>query len=124
MQKLGIDVCPSSLSFNSHIPFDQQYRFNIKKFVSQRTLKLKNNQFKKIIILDDGGELIPEVDSVLGKENRAIGIEQTSSGYHKLKNKILNLPIINVARSPAKLNYESPIIASLVVNTWGVTNFQ
>lgn len=114
MQKIGIDICPSSLSFNSHLSFDQQYRSNIKRFVEKRVLKLKGNDFKKIVILDDGGDLLLEVNSIIENNSRAIGIEQTSAGYHKIKRQKLNFPIINVARSPAKLNHESPIIAKLV----------
>ncbi|MDN3507097.1 MAG: hypothetical protein P0S96_07705 [Simkaniaceae bacterium] len=117
MDRLGIDVCASSLSFDSHASFDQQYRSNIKKFIQKRVLKLRSKGFKKIIALDDGGELLAQVDSVLEKSKKVIGIEQTSSGYHKIKKKNLHFPIINVARSPAKLNYESPIIAELVLTT-------
>lgn len=117
MQKLGIDICPSSINFNSHLSFDQQYRSNIKKFVQERILKLRNNKFKKIVILDDGGELLPEVSSVLGYKPEAVGIEQTSSGYHKIKLQKLNYPVINVARSPAKLNHEAPIIARLILDS-------
>ena len=117
MQALGIDVCSSSLSFQSHVSFDAQYRSNIQKFVSHRSVKLKNNYFKKIIVLDDGGELILCVNSLIEEKNQLIGIEQTSSGYHKIKQVKINYPIINVARSPAKLNYESPIIANLILKT-------
>ncbi len=117
MRALGIDVCESSQHFDSHTPFDKQYRANIKKFVVKRVRKIKTNQFDKIIILDDGGELIPIAHSLLGKGDSVVGIEQTSSGYNKLKKKKPELSIINVARSPAKLNYESPIIAELVLTT-------
>ncbi len=118
MKKIGIDVCPSSLVFDSHSSFDADYRRNIKNFILQRIVKLKSSKFQKIIVLDDGGELIKALDELLGKTNCPIvGIEQTSSGFQKLKNKKIKFPIINVARSPAKLNYESPIIARLVVDT-------
>jgi S-adenosylhomocysteine hydrolase len=117
MQKLGIDACPSSLLFNSHQSFDEQYRENIKQFVNKRAKKLTDGKFRKLIILDDGGELIPAVNALLQEAPRVVGIEQTSSGFHRLKTKKIKFPIINVARSPAKLNYESPIIARLVVDT-------
>ncbi len=117
IKKMGIDACPSSLSFNSHQPFDEQYRENIKKFVSERTKKLTDGKFKKLIVLDDGGELIPAINALLEEGSHIVGIEQTSSGFHKLKTKKTKFPIVNVARSPAKLNYESPIIARLVVDT-------
>lgn len=117
MKKIGIDVCHSSLSFNSHQSFDAQYHENIKTFLSKREKKLRSYSYKKLIILDDGGELIPEVNALINEITPVVGIEQTSSGFHKLKIKKINFPIINVARSPAKLNYESPVIAKLVADT-------
>ena len=117
LKRLGIDVCPTSLSFDSHKPFDEQYRSNIKKFIKSRAQKILDSDSRKIIILDDGGELIPEATEALKQPQNAVGIEQTSAGYHKLQKNTLQLPIINVARSQAKLQYESPIIANLVMDT-------
>lgn len=117
MKKIGIDVCPSSLAFNSHRSFDDQYQENIKEFIKKRAKKFINDKFKKLIVLDDGGELISAIKTFLKDDSHIIGIEQTSSGFHKLSSKKINFPIINVARSPAKLNYESPIIARLVIDT-------
>ncbi len=118
IKKMGIDVCPSSLSFDSHTSFDDQYRENINKFITLRLNKITSSKYEKIIILDDGGELIGAINELIDDNySSMIGIEQTSSGFHKLKNKKMKIPVINVARSPAKLNYESPIIARLVVDT-------
>jgi S-adenosylhomocysteine hydrolase len=116
MKKLGVDACSQSVAFNSHRSFDEQYQEYIKKFVFQRREKIKDKNFKKIIVLDDGGELLSAVNG-LSNTAQMIGIEQTSSGFHKVKRRKIKFPIINVARSPAKLNYESPIIARLVVDT-------
>jgi S-adenosylhomocysteine hydrolase len=67
----------------------------------------KNN---KIIILDDGGQLII---SLSANKNVIFAVEQTSSGFRKLENKKINFPVINVARSNTKLVQESPFIARL-----------
>jgi S-adenosylhomocysteine hydrolase len=115
MDGLGIDVCPSSLSFNSRRSFDEQYRENIQGFVQERLDRCR--RFEKIIVLDDGAELILALQPYLKQSQAVIGIEQTSSGFHRLKHKKIPFPIVNVARSPAKLNYEAPIIAKLVVDT-------
>lgn len=116
MKKLGVDVCPSSMSFNSHQSFDEQYQCYMKKFVFERLKKIKDSNFKKIIVLDDGGELLSIINNFVDTD-KLIGIEQTSAGFYKLKNLKFKLPIINLARSFAKLNFESPIIAKLVINT-------
>lgn len=117
MKKLNIDVCSSSLLFQSHISFDAQYKENIQAFIKKRIKKIIKWKFKKIIILDDGGELISQIHDLLTEKNQIIGIEQTSSGFHRLEKKNLIIPVINVARSFAKLYYESPVIARLVVNS-------
>jgi S-adenosylhomocysteine hydrolase len=117
MKKLGIDICDSSSTFDSHLSFDEQYKNNIKNFVQKRIKKLKNNLFKQIIVLDDGGDLLIEVNSIIKNDSRIIGIEQTSSGFHKIKDIEPRFPIINLARSPAKLFHESPIIAKLVIDS-------
>lgn len=116
MARIGIDVCPNSLTFNSHLSFDEQYHENIKKFVDQRIRKITSRDFKKVIVIDDGGELISAVNTFSESEN-LIGIEQTSSGFHKLKTRKIKFPIINVARSSAKLKYESPFIARSIIDT-------
>ena len=118
IRKLGIDICSSGLKFESHSTFDKQYRENIREFVAQRIQKITKGKFKKVIVLDDGGELISAINSFSPTYDHFVGIEQTSSGFHKLNEKPLKFPVINVARSPAKLNYESPIIAKLVVDTF------
>lgn len=112
----NIDACPQSLSFDSHAPFDEQYRNFVKQFVLARIQKIKSKRYRKIIVLDDGGELILAVNNFI-EDEEVVGIEQTSSGYHKIKKNGIKFPIINVARSSAKLVHESPIIAKLVVDT-------
>lgn len=117
IKNLNIDVCSASLEFDSHRSFDEQYRENVLSFTHERLNKVNGSKYKKIIVLDDGGELITAIHESLRTNTPIIGIEQTSSGFHKLKDKKIPFPIINVARSPAKLNYEAPIIAKLVIDT-------
>jgi len=44
------------------------------------------------------------------------GIEQTTSGYVNLKENSIKFPVINLARSSAKLKLESPYIADAVIS--------
>jgi len=59
-------------------------------------------------MIDDGGELINIANKML--KRKIYAVEQTSSGFHKLKDKRLNFPVVNIARSKAKLNHETPYI--------------
>ncbi|MBS0605289.1 MAG: hypothetical protein JSS60_09700 [Verrucomicrobia bacterium] len=45
-----------------------------------------------------------------------VGVEQTTYGYNKLKDRHLPFPVINVGRSELKLKYEAPLVASCVVS--------
>ena len=70
----------------------------------------------QIIVIDDGADMLNIFNKNINDiENRfhIIGIEQTSSGFRKLEKEKLNFPVINVARSPIKLDKESPLIARL-----------
>ena len=69
---------------------------------------------ERIIFLDDGGGLIKLAHEMLDNFESVFGVEQTTSGYEVLRNFCLKFPVINVARSPAKLIYESPMIAEVV----------
>ncbi len=64
---------------------------------------------KKIVILDDGAELIMTFAD--NKRDVLFAVEQTSSGFRKIENKKMNFPVVNVARSETKLIQESPFIA-------------
>lgn len=111
----GINIDQNSVSFKCHQPFDLFYKASVKKFYNQIKKAVNTRKPKKIIVLDDGGELLSQVDPNDFDCKQIIGIEQTSSGYNKLVNQSLKFPIINVARSWAKLKYESPIISEFAL---------
>lgn len=104
---LGIQMYQPDLSIES---FDLQHHTNCLQM-----LKIVPDG-RKIIVLDDGGELL----SVFNESDRAkdvlAGIEQTSSGFRKLEKTKLHFPIFNVARSHVKLTIESKVIAELCVS--------
>lgn len=101
LQSLGIKVVQQEFSGTA---FDKEHAMNCRKVVEEMFDTDKN------IILDDGGYLIYEAK----KKNVLFAVEQTSSGFRKLENEILNFPVFNVARSKTKLIEESPIIGNLI----------
>jgi hypothetical protein len=104
LKDLGIQMYQPALSLEG---FDLQHRANCLYMLDSVP------EGQKIIVLDDGGELL----SVFNESDRATdvlaGIEQTSSGFRKLEKTTLNFPVFNVARSHIKLTLESKIIADL-----------
>lgn len=115
MQEEGIRVSPLSFYFESHQDFDGQFYRMAALFLDKIVAEVDLSQFEKIIIVDDGGQLLNLSTEKLKGHTHIIGVEQTTSGYEKIKDQALPFPVINVARSPAKLIYESPMIAQLVV---------
>lgn len=112
--------------FNRSKTFDESHSTNCKNLLSTSLKKMSHPS--KIIILDDGGELLRIVNDEFISTNTSeiVGIEQTSSGFRKLENIKLNFPIYNVARSNIKLTKESLIIADLGVRRIGkvISNYK
>ena len=115
MKKDGIDVSETSIFFDSHEEYDLTFKNKIKKFLEERKHIFKG-KYKKIIILDDGGELIAELDKYIDDYQNIVCMEQTSAGFNRLKNKNLLFPIINLARSKAKLTIETTRVISNGLN--------
>ncbi len=113
LKSLGIHVDPRSTEYNYFAPFDDSFTDIISGF-SQRYW------WDKSIILDDGGKLIANISSNSFSKKihpATFFIEQTSDGFHYLwrDKTIISFPIINVARSKAKLVHEAPIIAETLI---------
>lgn len=110
MREEGIYVCPSSTQFDSHQSYDSQFQRNMSTFLEDSINKLKIPSHAKLIVLDDGGELLSIINKFSSRFKHIIGIEQTSSGYHKLSGIDLNIPVVNVARCSTKLVMESSMV--------------
>ncbi len=101
----------ASFLFKPEEPFDKQHKENC---------ELSFNEFiefvpqgARVIILDDGGQLLEVANQNfprIPEGCKVFGIEQTSSGFNRLKDTDLRFPIINVARSSTKLIKETPFI--------------
>lgn len=93
--------------YNPNVSFDDQHKENCNNI--WELSREKRALAEKIIILDDGGILLSvavnDTDTSL-----YVGIEQTSSGFRKLESQKISFPIFNVARSPIKLELETPFI--------------
>jgi len=109
-EKQGVYI--HKYNYSSHKSFEKQFDQAISEFIEAISNRLKDSG-KKIIILDDGGRLI---ELIAKYKNLKIfsAVEQTTSGYEKINKLNLKFPVINVARSQAKLLLESPYIARAV----------
>lgn len=107
----GVNISPLSKAFDSRMSFDEQFQSYIESFIKE----IEVSKDQKVILLDDGANLILFANDFFRGHKRISAVEQTSSGYEKLKNVKLNFPVINVARSEAKLKLESPMIAEVAL---------
>lgn len=115
MHQDGIHVSHLSFSFESQQSFDGQFCHIVAQFLKDTLSQVDLSKFNKIILIDDGGELLSLSMEFFKGHTNVVAIEQTTSGYEKIKSSVLQFPIINVARSQVKLIYESPMIAEIVV---------
>ena len=112
MKEDGIDVFSGSFSYQSHKSFDSIFNNEVHAFLRQRLPDLLKGNYEAIVVLDDGGKCMNIISKFYGElSSQIVGVEQTSSGYHDIKDSLLPFSVINVARSPIKLVYESPMIA-------------
>jgi S-adenosylhomocysteine hydrolase len=108
----GIHVSPYSSVFHSKIPYDSLFDL----FVSHLA-NLQFDLYERIIVLDDGGELICRMMSRFPHlSQKMVGVEQTTAGFEKLKKVTIPFPVLNVAKSRLKTNYEPSLISERVVD--------
>jgi S-adenosylhomocysteine hydrolase len=115
---LGAYVAPSSNRFDSHQSFNQQFHADIAVFFEHIASQVCFTTFDKVLIMDDGAELLLYAHQHIQDLGNFAGVEQTSSGFHKLNTIEVRFPIVNVARSQAKLMLESPFIAEAVIQNF------
>lgn len=114
-KSIGANVSEDSFAFDSHEPYDSFFRNKMDMFFKEVLQTVDVDQFEKTIILDDGGYSIGVVNEMNVPFSKIVGVEQTTSGYEKVKKLNLKFPVINIARSEAKLIHETPMIADITI---------
>lgn len=108
--ELGCVVAPFSDDFDVSRSFDEWFEENLSAFISQELGTRRLSDYQKVIVLDDGGFMHVVVNRFAEDASNIVGIEQTSSGHHKIQAEKIRFPMISVARSVHKLTFESPYI--------------
>ena len=114
LKKIKINVSENSFYYNSYLSYDEIFKKICRSFLFENQEKL--NSCEKILVLDDGGELISNLKDFIFHDNIA-AMEQTTSGIEKIKNKKFNFPIINIATSTIKKKCETPFLMQYILNT-------
>jgi hypothetical protein len=94
LRSRGVNALFSSSFFNYSVPFDLDFDQNINKMIEQVIASNDLFSYDRVIILDDGGHLLEKANELLSKELPIIGIEQTSSGFNRIKKFLFQLLIL------------------------------
>ncbi len=113
LKRDGCLVAPFSLEFDHERPFDEWFRERLREFVGNEFALRNLDNYRSIIVLDDGGLLHEVTNELIGRRPNVAGVEQTTSGDRRIRDISLEYPVISVARWWTKLVLESPHIASL-----------
>ena len=117
LQRLGLDLRGSAfrmISGNHLVQQDSE--------IEEQLASLSYGPpHRKVLIVDDGGRLIKRANAFVQAhpefKGRIVAVEQTRKGIIELEGVKLEIPVINVAESWAKLRYESPTIGRMVVKS-------
>lgn len=112
--KSGVEVIP--VTMESAVP----YEFSLKKGIDlmwRRVIEAqKNKGFKKILIIDDGGDVWLSIPWADLEGVQIAGVEQTQRGITRIQNTKAQLPpVVGVASSGVKKIVESDFIGAAVV---------
>ena len=117
----NVNIC-EQVPYNSHSYYHDYFMKNAQDFIERELERLEKNDCSDLtlIILDEGGMLIDEVNSTFqahyNEWRYIVGVEQTTSGYNLLAKQELQLPVVDVATSRWKKTHESTFIARDCIN--------
>lgn len=116
LQQKGYQVTPEAVfDFSEDRPYDSILERHIIDSTAALLEEIGGNQ--QGLIIDDGGKAIKLLHQNYQQEaHRFTCVEQTSRGTRTISALQLKTPVVNVARSEAKTQLESPLIAKAMVS--------
>jgi hypothetical protein len=109
----GCAVAPFSSEFKPLMSFDSWFEQKLTAYVSSEISRRPMSSYDKVVLLDDGGFMHIVANRLCGNLPGIIGVEQTSSGHHRIHAEGIAFESISVARSYQKLMFETPYIADI-----------
>ena len=110
LRGLGCVVAPFSDAYDPCQLFKPWFEAQLKSFLAEQLASRDLSSYDKVAVLDDGGYLLCAIAEIFPALTNVFGVEQTSSGHHKVMEAKLPYPVESVARSHQKLVYETPYI--------------
>jgi S-adenosylhomocysteine hydrolase len=103
-------------TYQMKIDRSMSYEYSVKRNVDFFWREIQEyvrvNQTKEIIVISDGADVLlsPVIREL--QDIKIIGIEQTQRGLSRLQKANLFFPVVSIAQTKSKKNYESPFIAA------------
>lgn len=115
LRNFGIQLMPTKTPQRAS-QYKEQMEESIKTLWEQVSVHLKKNpKIQRVIILDEGGYCLEHMPKFMPYKYEMASVEQTRFGfYNKCIDSVL-FPTIDVARSAAKKELESPLIAKAII---------
>jgi len=115
LQTLGVKLAPfsSAAAFDPEQSFDVWFNRQLLEYVGNELSNRRLEDYRKIVVLDDGAHLHAVCNTLLAGRERVAGVEQTSSGHNRIRSLGIFYPVLSVAKWWTKINLESPLIAEL-----------
>lgn len=115
LTQTGIEVIP--VVAEQGVPYELSLRKAIDYMWGRVVEVQKRGGFKKLIIIDDGADVLLSIPWSNLTEIQIVGVEQTQRGITRIENFSGKLPpVVSVATSSIKKNIESVFIGRAIVN--------
>src|SRR5579859_4134804 len=113
LRNLGYQVVDAISEFSEQVPYDtileNAIRSALHKLITDYHLKSHN---PRVLLMDDAGKAIRILhEDFFDYANTFRCVEQTTRGIREISKVALACPVVNVARSHAKVSLEAPLIA-------------
>lgn len=111
LQEAGFNLYARDAMLSPSNPYECEIEKDIEDALDRVCGFLRKHPEMNCLILDEGGKAIRRLhESNASTANKFICVEQTTRGIKEIEHIDLLCPVINVARSKAKREYESPLI--------------
>lgn len=115
LKMLGVFVSQYTFAYNPFVSYDEQFSEYVAYFLEEVQERIENQNIRGVIFLDEGAQLL-KCSKGLFDDKSVVGVEQ-STPLRTLNGYQINYPYISIARSQAKLEVETPMIAGAVLDS-------
>jgi S-adenosylhomocysteine hydrolase len=113
--KMGVELVPVIMVDGA--PYDFAVKRSVEVLWDKVINIQKKRNIKRLLILDDGGDIYLSIPWNRLEQIEICGVEQTQRGINRLKNEARQLPpVVNVAGSQVKKKVESVFIGRSIVD--------